>query len=114
MERGRPDITVYTFEAGPGVTLAYPDDELWTRDYAEAVRYAQERGYQVIGNEYAWEDSELVDDFTPAIECQHCGEVIERDTDTGIWENPACEDADNRRYCDESPDHRHHPETTER
>ena len=70
MQQGRPDQTVYTFEASPGVTMAYPDDELWTRDYAEARAYAQEKGYKVIGNDYEFEDSELVDDFTPAAECQ--------------------------------------------
>jgi len=109
MERGRPDQTVYTFEAAKDRTMDYPDKELWTRDYREARAYAQEKGYQVIGNDYELSDSELIDDFTPATECAHCGLVIEQD-DTDIWEDPDYEDADNRRYCDESPDHQHHPE----
>jgi hypothetical protein len=68
MERGRPDMTVYTFEAGPGVELQYPDAELWTRDHEEARRYAQERGYQLIANEYVFNDSELLEDYTPEVE----------------------------------------------
>jgi hypothetical protein len=64
MERGRPDQTVYTFEA-PGIAMDYPDAELWTRDYAEARAYARDKGYQVIANEYEWEDSSLIDDFMP-------------------------------------------------
>jgi hypothetical protein len=92
MERGRPGQTVYTFEAGAGVTMSYPDDELWTRDYNEARGYAQEKGYRVIGNDYEFEDSELIDDFTPAVECAFCGTVIEKV---------------NRLYCDESPSHHH-------
>jgi hypothetical protein len=106
MERGQPDQTVYTFEAGPGVTMSYPDDELWTRDYGEARDYARVKGYQVIGNDYEFEDSELIDDFTPAVECAFCGIVIEKQ-DTGFWEDPYYEDADNRRYCDASPSHHH-------
>ena len=111
MERGQPDQTVYTFEAGPGVEMAYPDAELWTRDYQEARKYAQEHGYRVIANEYEFEDSELIDDFTPQIECSFCGLVIRKQAD-GSWEDEDYPEGDPARsYCDEAPDHQHAPAT---
>jgi hypothetical protein len=108
MERGKPDQTVYTFEAGPGVTMNYPDAELWTRDYQEARKYASDHGYRVIGNDYEFEDSELVDDFTPAIECQHCGLPVEQVN--GTWQDTDYKPgSDEALYCDEAPDHKHAP-----
>jgi len=105
MERGQPDQTVYTFEAGPGVTMSYPDDELWTRDYEEARAYAQEKGYQVIGLDYEFEDSELIDDFTPAVECAHCGTVIVRQAD-GSWEDDAYPEGNPARsWCVDDREH---------
>lgn len=110
MERGNPNVTVYTFEAGPGGGLQYPDAELWTLDYDEARRYAQQRNYQLIANEYTFEDSELLEDYSPETRCQTCGELIDLE-DAGIWAISGAEQspADQRRYCDEAPDRLHHP-----
>ena len=108
MERGKPDLTVYTFELPDGKIMAYPDAELWTLDYPEADAYAREKGYQLIANEYEWQDSELLEDYAPATECRFCGIVIVQE-ESGLYEDPDYEDADNRRYCDEAPDHLHAP-----
>jgi hypothetical protein len=66
MERGKPDVTVYTLELPQhlGRTMSYPDGELWSYDEAEASAYAREKGYQLIANTYEWADSELVEDFS--------------------------------------------------
>ena len=111
MERGEPDLTVYTFEVSGNRTMDYPDNELWTLDYQEARAYAQEKGYQLIENEYEWQESGLLEDYTPEVRCQYCVLVIKK-TDTGIWEDPdyPLSDTDARRYCDEPSDHLHKPE----
>jgi hypothetical protein len=111
MERGKPDLRVYTFEvpSDSGRDLDYPDSELWTLDYQEADAYAQKKGYLLIANEYEWQDSELLEDYTPAITCRYCGIVIVRE-ESGPYADPDYEDTDNRRYCDESPDHTHAPD----
>lgn len=72
MERGKPDQTVYTFEVPKGGTMAYPDSELWTRDYNEADQYAQAHGYLLIASEYEFEDSNLVEDYATET-CDECG-----------------------------------------
>lgn len=105
MERGKPDLTVYAFEVHQGQRMQYPDNELWTLDYAEADAYAREKGYMLIGYSFEFEDSELIEDYTPKPECNHC--VIKlNESDTGIFEDgdypPGSDDA---RYCDSSPDH---------
>ena len=110
MQRGQPDQTIYTFELPDGRTMSYPDDEMWTRDYREADDYAREHGYQLIENSYEFEDSSLLADYVPPEECAHCGLPIEQE-DTGIWQDPDYEEADDRHYCDPSPDHQHHPGT---
>lgn len=58
-------VTVYTVEAKEGsAQTPYPESEFHTQDYEEAQAYAQERKLRVIGNEYEWADSELLDDYT--------------------------------------------------
>jgi hypothetical protein len=113
MERGTPDQTVYTFEVADGQTLQYPDGELWTRNYQEADSHARKMGYMLIANNYEWEDTELVEDYTPAPPspaCASCG-IDVSESDTGFWEDPDYPaSSDNARYCDESPDHLHHPD----
>lgn len=112
MERGQPDLTVYTFEVPRDSkrVMDYPDAELWTMDLSEAQAYAQKNGYQLIGNDYVWEDSELVEDYTPEPDCEHCGlPVRERG---GLWEDPDYDaGSDEARYCDEAPEHQHQPTT---
>ena len=112
MERGKPDMTVYTFEvpADSDRVMDYPDEELWTMDYREADAYAREKGYLLIENEYVWEDSNLLEDYTPAPDCQYCGLPVIRQ-DTGLWEDTDGYSAgsDSARYCDEAPDHLHKP-----
>ena len=110
MERGTPDQTVYTFEVPEGRIMRYPDAELWTRDYNEADAYAREMGYMLIANEYEFEDSGLVEDYTPKIRCAHCDDLIDLE-DAGLWiaSDGNLDPADERRVCDESPDHLHHP-----
>lgn len=54
-------VTVYTFEDADGQSA----DDYSTQDYQEAHAYAQKNQYMLIGNEYEWSDSELVEDFTP-------------------------------------------------
>jgi hypothetical protein len=114
MERGKPDLTVYTFEVpeGSSRTMDYPAAELWTLDYQEAQAYAQEKGYQLIENQYEWQDSNLLEDCTPVRDCQYCGLPV-KERDGGIWEDPDYEPrTEEARYCDEAPHHRHAPETS--
>lgn len=65
MERGIPNITVYSFAAAPGRSLNYPDAELWTLDENEARAYAEKNGYQLIGSDCKPDEEELIEDFTP-------------------------------------------------
>jgi len=114
MERGIPNLTVYTFEAAPGRELRYPDAELWTTDETEARTYAQEHGYLLMVSDYTEGDDgpELVEDFTPETRCRFCGVTIEQQ-ENGLYVDPDYADsvlAENRVYCDESPDHTHGPE----
>lgn len=46
----------------------------------------------------------------PGIRCGSCGYSIV-ECDTGIWERPLgrASSADERRYCEHSTDHLHHP-----
>ena len=108
MERGVPDLTVYTFEVPDGQHMAYPDNELWTLDFNETDAYAREKGYQLIGWDLEMDDSDLIEDYTPQPECFYCGLKL-NESDTGFWVDPDYpESSDEARYCDESPDHLHH------
>lgn len=61
------DISVYTFEDKDGNEYG----NYVTQDYQEAKSYAQANKLRVIGNEYVFRDSELVDDFTEKA-CDNC------------------------------------------
>ena len=111
MERGKPDMTVYTFEvpADSGRAMDYPDEELWTLDYKEADAYAREKGYLLIENEYEWQDSSMLEDYTPKPDCQWCGLPVEQIH--GNWQDPDYDaGTGSALYCDEAPDHQHQPD----
>ena len=115
MERGKPDMTVYTFEAAEGRTMDYPDAELYTLDYQEARAYAQEKGYRLIENEYEWQESGLLEDYTPEVRCQYCDDVIEVKQGETFWSGDgALNPSDERRYCGDAPDGLHKPEDVSR
>lgn len=78
MERGIPDITVYTFEVRDGREMHYPDAELWTLDYAEADAFAADKGYLLMGMDWGDDAPELIEDYTPAPQCAICGGKLER------------------------------------
>jgi len=69
MERGVPDLTVYTFEVPDGQHMAYPDNELWTLDFGEADAYAQEKGYLLIGADLSMRDGVVEADYATEPEC---------------------------------------------
>jgi hypothetical protein len=53
-------MTLYSFEDADG----NEPGTFTTTNYDEAKEYAARYKYKVIANEYVWDDSELVDDFT--------------------------------------------------
>jgi hypothetical protein len=55
------NIEVYAFEDADGAPQTWT-----TQDPAEAEAHARRHGYRVIAHTYAWEDSEVVWDFTGA------------------------------------------------
>ena len=65
MDFGKPDQTIYTFEARERKDTPYPHTDAWTRDYEEARRYAEENRLLLIENTYEWEDSQLLEDHAP-------------------------------------------------
>lgn len=65
MQRGIPDITVYTFEVPQGQEMTYPDAELWTLSYAEADAFAADRGYLLMGQDWGDDEPELIEDYAP-------------------------------------------------
>ena len=46
-------------------------------EYRKAKTHAKEHGLRVIESTYVFEDSEMVDDFTPDPECSCCGSTVE-------------------------------------
>jgi hypothetical protein len=59
-------VDIYTVEARAGrAATAYPHSDFQTDDYPDAQAYAQQHGLMVIVNHFAFEDSELLDDYTP-------------------------------------------------
>ena len=65
MNRGIPDLTVYTFEAAEGKWLPYPDDELWSLDFREADSYAQKHHYKLIAHDLELPSDSIIEaDYT--------------------------------------------------
>lgn len=81
MQRGIPDITIYTFEVAEGREMPYPDAELWTLDYAEADALAEEKGYLLMGQDWGEDEPGLVHDYTPRPVCVICGVSVEKTGD---------------------------------
>jgi hypothetical protein len=63
MERGQPDLTVYTFAVPEGQRMKYPDAELWTLDFREADAYAAEHGYLLVGADLTMRDGVVEADY---------------------------------------------------
>lgn len=55
------NISVYTFEDRYGVSFT----DWHTQNYAEARAYAEQYRLRLIENEYVWEDSQLLEDYSP-------------------------------------------------
>lgn len=63
------NITRYTLEDADGNN---PDPFFETGDYSEARKYAQLNQCRLIANEFVFDDSSMVDDFTPELPVSSC------------------------------------------
>lgn len=68
-------ITLYTFEDANGT-----EDDYSTLNWADAHEYALTYSRRIIGNEYEWQDSEVIEDHTgsddPCPEVDELGMVV--------------------------------------
>jgi len=101
MERGRPDLTVYTFEVPEGQDMPYPDAELWTLDFQEADKFASDRGYMLMAMEWGEDVPVLEADYTPRPACAICGEEIEQNPASKLWRHLG--DYDHEEFADHEP-----------
>lgn len=103
-------VFIYTVEARKRDETPYPASELWWYEAKDADAYAKENRLRVIENEYTWEDSEMIGDYTPDV-CRYCGAEIERAG--GTWEaatpGEAQGDPERPAWCpaDDAPGHLH-------
>lgn len=68
------EYTRYTVEDSDGNDYG----AVWEQsEYADAKTYAMQVHGKVIAQEYTWEDSEVVEDYTPKRRCDVCDDPIE-------------------------------------